>query len=90
MVNLDGQQILFYRSNPSRAAVDAFIDEVLKRRDSYLLDKFGTLDKGLPYDNQLYNLQWLNRNWVLSDEEYRAREQQLKRMFNLETRPIGF
>lgn len=51
--------ITFSDKKRDREKVQAFIDIILKKRNEYLIKKYATLDKLLPYVEQYDNLVWL-------------------------------
>lgn len=73
------QQLAFYRNVPSEEVVDAFVDALVARRRRHLKIKYTKIDKDLSEENQINQFHWLRQTNVISDEEYEALKQDLKR-----------
>jgi len=78
-------QMFFDKSNENE--VRDFADEIISHTNSYLLNKYGKIDKDLPFENQFSNIEYLRNRNVINEEKY----QQLKnQLLNKEGRTIGF
>ena len=73
--------IELFSNKPSIEAVDDFIDEILSRRKTFLLQRFGQLNKNLSYEPQYYSLTWLLDNKVINEEEYDQKLQELNSLY---------
>lgn len=74
---LDGTKIeLFFNSN-NKAAVVAFADEIIQSSNKHLLRKFGKIDKALPIEPQINNIQFLRDREIITEEEYESMKNQL-------------
>jgi hypothetical protein len=76
--------IEFLANKPSKEALDSFIDLVRKERKARLLQKYGVLNKRLPYDQQHNQLLWLSDMDALTKDEL---EQKLKELDDAFSRP---
>jgi hypothetical protein len=86
----NGEFIYLYKAVPDAETVSAFIEALLEKRNAYMRTHYGQLNKGLPYEQQYSNLQWLRSIDVFSEQEFRQRENELNELFHMEERPIGF
>jgi hypothetical protein len=78
-VNSNPIEILSNR--PSVDAVDNFIKEVLYRRRTFLLQRFGQLNKNISYEPQYYSLNWLLDNDVINQDEYEKKIDELNTLY---------
>ena len=78
-----------FKTKPNEEKVAAFVDELGKRINHYLLSKYGTIDTDLPSEPQLLNLQWLKEREVLSAEEFENLKSKLIKGAKHEN-PVGF
>ena len=84
--------IEFLADNKTSQKVNNFIEHLLDERNSYLLSKYGTINRNLDYATQLENLNWLLNNRAISKEKYDNKIQELNSLFNINlgNKPIGF
>ena len=76
-----GRYIKFLVSkDPSE--IQSFIADVLKKRNEYLKIKYGMPNPHLNYDSQFSNLNILQKERVISMEEYKEKIEELNRLFN--------
>lgn len=61
--------IEFIGSKRYKEKVNVFINELLQRRDLYLIEKYSSLNEFLPYNQQYNNLVWLYNLKLLTKEE---------------------
>ncbi len=62
--------IELYDENPSRIEVEEFLTELKNETSKFLKDRYATIDRDLPIDNQLQNLSWLKNRKILTETEY--------------------
>jgi len=62
--------IELYDGNPSRIEMEEFLAELKNETSKFLRDRYATIDKDLPIDNQLQNLSWLKNRKILTEIEY--------------------
>jgi hypothetical protein len=61
--------IEFIGSKRYKEKVNVFINELLQRRDLYLIEKYSALNEFLPYNQQYNNLVWLYNLKLLTKEK---------------------
>lgn len=86
----DGNSILLHKKIPNEKAVNLFIDEIIKVRNSYLRENYATIDENLDYESQLNNFKWLKSIKAISKEEYDKKYSELKKTINPSDMNIGF
>ena len=74
--------IKIFNDKPNKSVVNEFINEIFKRRNEYLLAKYGQPTKNLAYSTQLDNFNWLLNIRVLSLDEYNQKISTLNGLFN--------
>ncbi len=62
--------IELYDDNPSRIEMKEFLDQLKKSASDYLKFKYATIDRDLPVEGQIQNLNWLKSRNILTEEEY--------------------
>lgn len=87
---INNESIMMFRSNPTDDEVEKFFNNLIEKRNKYLLDNYGFLDKNLSYERQFNNLEWLRLRNVLTLEEFESKHQQLKILFDNRSNRIGF
>lgn len=65
-----GITIDFLHNKPSHQQVDEFIEQLKKTQKKFFIDRYGSFDVLLPFQDQINNLLWLRNNNFLSHEEY--------------------
>jgi hypothetical protein len=86
----DSNPISFLTNNPSESELNEFIQLLKNERKKYLLEKYGTLSKLISYEQQFNTLNWLNRNEVLTKDEYSAKIEELNSLFPASNVITGF
>jgi hypothetical protein len=69
--------IELYFTNKNKEDVIAFADTIISSTNRYLLNKFSKIDKDLPIDNQLINLNFLRDKELISNEIFEQLKDQL-------------
>lgn len=90
--NSDGSYIIFIYEKKHQNHVDAFIDQLIKKRNEYLSVKYTTLNKHLSYTSQHDNLNWMLNIKVISKDQFDISLVELNKLFggNQGHSPIGF
>ncbi len=83
-------EIKLFRSIPDETSVDAFIGQLLDKRNAYLRSLYGQVNARLDYQGQYVNFDRLRSYGVFDEEEYREKVAELNRVFQVEERRIGF
>jgi hypothetical protein len=73
----NGDNLVLYFTSRNREEVNDFIDKILKAANSFLLNKYNKIDKALPIEPQLDNIQFLRNREIISEEEYELLKDQL-------------
>jgi hypothetical protein len=83
--------IEFISDKPNKNELEKFIEALKEKRKKVLDDKYGQMNKMLPYEQNHQNLIWLFNNDVISKEEFDIRLADLNAMFRQQSdRKIGF
>lgn len=88
----DNRTIEFVIEDGPHDTVDNFIHELINERNTYLISKYGNINRHLEYNPQLENLNWLLNARVISKAQYDEKIQELNALFNGNsgTKSIGF
>lgn len=87
---VNNESVMMFRNSPHEEEVEGFFKNLIERRNTYLIDNYGFLDKNLNYERQFSNLEWLRLRNVLTVEEFDKKYQQLKTLFDTSSNHIGF
>ncbi|MEN4761547.1 hypothetical protein ABEG63_14500 [Chryseobacterium sp. C39-AII1] len=87
---INNESIMMFKNNPDKIEVERFFNILIEKRNKYLLDNYGFLDKNLSYERQFNNLEWLRLKNVLTLEEFEIKHQDLKALFDVSNNRIGF
>lgn len=79
--------ITFYDRQPSKSAVQEFLNELENKVNTYIKAKYTRIDLDYPVGPQLDNLSWLRNRKAISEEEFMALKD---KVLNRSTKPIGF
>nr|MBD3620689.1 hypothetical protein [Sunxiuqinia sp.] len=63
-------QVMFFLNSPSKEEMENFVEEIIHRTRSVLLEKYGKIDPDLPEEIQMNNLYWLKNRGLISEEAY--------------------
>jgi len=69
--------IEFLGTKRDKKKVEDFINILLRKRDNFIINKYSTLDKFLPYNQQYNNLVWLYNLSLLSKEQLQIKINEL-------------
>ncbi|GEO11105.1 hypothetical protein [Segetibacter aerophilus] len=84
----DGNNIVLYFTKSNKGEVSGFVDQLFKAANDFLLNKYKKIDKALPTEPQLDNIQFLRNREIISEEEYEALKDRLYGRDNISN--IGF
>ncbi len=73
----DGNIIELYFTNKNKSEITAFAHQIIDSSNSFLLNKYSKVDKDLPIDNQLSNLDFLLNREIITEEEFENLKNQL-------------
>lgn len=82
----DPIELFFVRSN--KAEIKEFASDIINAANSFLLKKYGKVDKALPIERQIEKLHFLLDREIINNEEFEQFKNQLLSRDNLNT--IGF
>lgn len=84
--------IEFHADKSNLHNVTIFIEQLLIERNTYLVSRYGNLNRNLEFGTQLDNLNWLLNSRAISKVQYDEKIQELNALFNGNTgsKPIGF
>lgn len=85
---LDGNNVELYFKSSNKKQVTEYAYEIIAAADNYLLKKFGKVDRTLPIEQQLENIQYLLNREIISDEKFDSLKNQLLGTENKKS--IGF
>ena len=83
-----GEQIELFFTKTNRENVQEFATNIIKASNSFLLKKYGKVDKALPIDSQLNELKFLRDREVIDEEQFDNLKSQLLSRDN--SNSIGF
>lgn len=78
ITTLSGYLIDFYDRNPSKKAMDEFLETLKTKTFAYLKEKYAVIDIDLPIEKQIENLNFLKERNVITEKEYEALKEKLK------------
>ena len=78
ITTLSGYLFDFYDRNPSKEAIDEFLETLKTKTFAYLKEKYAVIDIDLPVEKQIENLNFLKERNVITEIEYEALKEKLK------------
>jgi len=78
ITTLSGYLIDFYDKNPSKDAMEEFLQTLKTKTFAYLKEKYAVIDIDLPVEKQIENLNFLKERNVITEKEYEALKEKLK------------
>ncbi|RZK01864.1 MAG: hypothetical protein EOO43_23680 [Flavobacterium sp.] len=84
------QSIEFLSNKPTREKLDNFIKVILSKRKTFLMERYGQLNKNVSYQSQYDNLRWLLDNDALDQNDYDEKLGKLEKLFSSTTVIKGF
>ncbi|WP_216848960.1 hypothetical protein [Pedobacter sp. L105] len=82
--------IEFLRKKATEKDLENFINQILSRRKSFLIERYGQLNRNISYESQYNNLKWLLDNNVLDQKSYEEKLADLEELFPATTVIKGF
>ncbi len=73
----DGTNIDLYFKRGNKEDVVEFANQIINSGNSYLLNKYSKIDKDLPIDSQIYNLEFLRNKEIITEEQFENLKNQL-------------
>jgi hypothetical protein len=73
----DGDKIELFFNKKNKHEVLEFSSRIIEASNSFLLNKYGKIDKALPLEGQLSNLNFLRDRDIITDEEFENLKNQL-------------
>lgn len=80
----------FLYNKPSKQEFDAFLDIIKTKRNEFLDEKYGTINKMLSYELNYKNLMSLLDNDVIDRKEFNNRIENLNDIYSISKKQIGF
>lgn len=65
-----GQPIVLRYTKNSEREIREFSDLLITKSKNYIICKYSKVDRDLPVDNQLYNIEYLRNNNLISDSRF--------------------
>ena len=85
---MDGGHIELYFKNDNKGEVLQYANEIIAAADNYLLKKYSKVDRALPVEPQIENIQYLLNREIITDEKFESLKNQL--LGNENKTAIGF
>ncbi|MBL0136111.1 MAG: hypothetical protein IPP79_20115 [Chitinophagaceae bacterium] len=76
---LDGNNIELYFNNKNKQQVTDFANEIISAADNYLLKKYSKVDRALPIEPQLENIQYLLNRDIITEEKFESLKKSITR-----------
>jgi hypothetical protein len=73
----DGNTIELNYTNKNKSEIIEFADQIIESSNFFLLTKYSKIDKDLPIENQLNNLDFLRNREIISEEDFERLKDQL-------------
>jgi hypothetical protein len=88
ITSLDGNNIELYFNKSNKVRVTEYANEIIEAANNYLLKKYSKIDRSLPIEPQIENIQFLLNREIISDESFETLKNQLLGTENKKS--IGF
>jgi hypothetical protein len=88
IASYEGENITFYFNSKNKQEVIQFVEQIFQASNAFLHNKYSKIDRALPIEPQLNNIQFLRNREVISEEEYNTLKNELLGREN--QRYIGF
>jgi hypothetical protein len=82
--------IYFYKNIPSPEETNRFLKDLIRARNAYLRENYLHIDENLDYEQQYYNLRWMQSINAISKDEFEVKYEELKQTVTPEKKIIGF
>ncbi|MFC7773659.1 hypothetical protein [Flavobacterium sp. GCM10027622] len=86
----NNQYVFINKKNPSQSQTEDFINAIYEAQKEYLRSNYLIIDSRLNYENQVETLKWLKSLNAISQEEYKQKYEELRKLILPEKRTIGF
>ena len=70
LASYDRNNIVLYFTKSNKEDVIEFANQIIQSGNSYLLAKYGKVDKALPIENQLNNLHFLRNKEIITEDHF--------------------
>jgi hypothetical protein len=72
-----GDEIILYFNNKTKEKVVGFSNKIIEASNNYLMGKYGKIDRALPLEQQINNLQFLRNREIITENHYEALKNEL-------------
>jgi hypothetical protein len=72
-----GGDIILYFNNKTKGEVVEFADMIIDASNNYLMKKYGKIDRALPVEQQIDNLQFLRNREIITENHYEILKNEL-------------
>jgi hypothetical protein len=73
----DSDKIELYFKKNNKESVVQFANQIINSSNSYLYNKYSKIDKALPVESQLINLEFLRNKEIINEEDFETLKNQL-------------
>ena len=77
IASMDGNHIELYFTNRNKQSVHDYATEIIKSANIYLLKKYSKIDRSLPIEPQIENIQYLLNREIITEENFESLKNQL-------------
>ncbi len=85
---MDGNSIELYFNDRNKQEIVDYANEILDSANKYLVNKYSKVDRSLPIDRQLENIQFLLNREIISEDDFESLKNRL--LGNENKTSIGF
>ncbi len=75
--SIDGNNIELYFTSRNKRQVTDYANEIIKAADAYLVNKYSKVDRSLPIEPQIENIQYLLNREIITEEKFESLKNQL-------------
>ncbi|MBX3255353.1 MAG: hypothetical protein KF862_14525 [Chitinophagaceae bacterium] len=72
-----GDGIILYFNNKTQKEVVEFSNKIIEASNNYLMEKYGKIDRALPVEQQINNLQFLRNREIITENHYETLKNEL-------------
>ena len=77
IASMDGNNIELYFTNRNKQSVHDYATEIIESANIYLLKKYSKIDRSLPIEPQIENIQYLLNREIITEENFESLKNQL-------------
>ena len=77
IASMDGNHIELYFTNRNKQSVHDYATEIIESANIYLLKKYSKIDRSLPIEPQIENIQYLLNREIITEENFESLKNQL-------------